>query len=567
MKAVERSASLLPSFASVWRFALPVVVTATLCLVVFYHVYYAEVVNVATPVCPVCQQALTEPPPVFVEPCKDAPHTEAAIVAPVPAAEETEPVLNASRTLRTYTFDAEPQQNQIKDVSGNGVDAVNVGAVWLESSGSRAGVMQFNKEGSRIDLPGFSVDAGVISFWFKTEMEMPAEHDHDACLMDFRSPLPKTGPIITISKAGAVGLQIGWGRNNMVVNQYSKDNGFNDNKWHHLEFVFFNGRGRRTAGKVELLIDGNKQIEQKASSWELDPARQIYLGRSADPWWTPLEGFLDDFNVTETPPPPLNVRPRPKRPDGSPAMPQVELFIGISTAFQNADLRLAVRETWLRYHSLWDGKIVHRFFVGQTANTELLATVQAENDKYKDIVFLPFMDTYNNLSLKTMHLSKWATDHYDFTYLLKMDDDTFLRLDRYVARLQNKPIEMFYYGLAEPGWQPHRKGKWAVSYEDWPDGKEGPPWQHGFIYTMSFDCATWLGDALPKPRLHLEDVNTGIILSDHGVAAPYMGGILGSGCSEDMTASHYVPGSTMREWYRNSLTGRTMCSNTPYSDT
>jgi len=245
-------------------------------------------------------------------------------------------------------------------------------------------------------------------------------------------------------------------------------------------------------------------------------------------------------------------------------LPKLKLFIGITTAYRNEPLRDAVRNSWLRYHSLWDNQWAYRFFLGETNEPDLYAAAVAEQSKNQDIVFLPFLDTYNNLSRKTMWLSGWAVDHYDFTFLLKIDDDTFLRLDRYVGLLQGKPTEGFYYGMAEGGYSPARDGKWAVPESEFPSGKVGPPWQHGFIYTMSRDCAIWLKEALPEPRIHLEDINTAIILADHHVAVPGMPGIMGSGCSEGMIASHYSGGDSMLNWYHNSVTGSTICSATPW---
>eukprot|EP01116_Phalansterium_solitarium_P017763 TRINITY_DN4455_c0_g1_i1.p1 TRINITY_DN4455_c0_g1~~TRINITY_DN4455_c0_g1_i1.p1 ORF type:complete len:346 (-),score=54.09 TRINITY_DN4455_c0_g1_i1:137-1174(-) len=245
----------------------------------------------------------------------------------------------------------------------------------------------------------------------------------------------------------------------------------------------------------------------------------------------------------------------------------VKLFIAITSAYQNTKLRQAVRKTWLNYWTLWGGQITHRFFFGETDNATLRGMLDVESRTYNDVVVLPFFDSYRNLSRKTMWLSRWAVDNYNFTYLLKIDDDTFLRLDRYVVKLQAKPTQRFYYGNADPYYLPERGGKQGVTEEEYPTSwGRGPPWQHGFIYTMSHDCVNWIAAALPEPKIYLEDINTALILAEHNLSTPSMVGIRSSGCTEDMVATHYASIECMHHWYLNSLCGASMCSESSWTD-
>ncbi len=57
--------------------------------------------------------------------------------------------------------------------------------------------------------------------------------------------------------------------------------------------------------------------------------------------------------------------------------------------------------------------------MAKTNNTKLWEDAQKENTIFEDIVFLDFTDSFYNLSLKTMGMSKWFVDNYNFDYMLK----------------------------------------------------------------------------------------------------------------------------------------------------
>lgn len=48
----------------------------------------------------------------------------------------------------------------------------------------------------------------------------------------------------------------------------------------------------------------------------------------------------------------------------------------------------------------------YKFFLAQTTNTTAYEEAQAENSKHKDIIFCDFMDSYQNVSLKTMAIAR-----------------------------------------------------------------------------------------------------------------------------------------------------------------
>merc|ERR1719187_1951591 len=66
------------------------------------------------------------------------------------------------------------------------------------------------------------------------------------------------------------------------------------------------------------------------------------------------------------------------------------------------------------------------FMFGLSSNPVLNAVVRQESKKHQDIIMEDFVDTYNNLTLKTMMGLKWVTyfcGNAQFVY--KVDDDMF----------------------------------------------------------------------------------------------------------------------------------------------
>ena len=109
--------------------------------------------------------------------------------------------------------------------------------------------------------------------------------------------------------------------------------------------------------------------------------------------------------------------PRPDQllrvePLGSIETEQKHILIGICSCHRNVARREAVRETWIR--SLPSG-VAALFFMGDGARC-------AENGT----VCLPVLDDYDSLPAKVHYFYRYALAHYEFAYLFKCDDDTYV---------------------------------------------------------------------------------------------------------------------------------------------
>jgi hypothetical protein len=93
-----------------------------------------------------------------------------------------------------------------------------------------------------------------------------------------------------------------------------------------------------------------------------------------------------------------------------------KILVAICSCDKYFAKRQAVRQTWLTQKA--EG-IDARFFIGAVA-----APLE------EDMISLPVDDGYNHLPLKMKALYAYALRHFDFQWLFKCDDDTYLKLER-----------------------------------------------------------------------------------------------------------------------------------------
>lgn len=77
------------------------------------------------------------------------------------------------------------------------------------------------------------------------------------------------------------------------------------------------------------------------------------------------------------------------------------------------------------------------FLLGDTDSLEAQNQVMEESSKYGDVIQEGFLDTYNNLTLKSVMLLKWVRSHCRHArYIMKTDDDMFVNLPRLIGFLE-----------------------------------------------------------------------------------------------------------------------------------
>ncbi|XP_026472950.1 N-acetyllactosaminide beta-1,3-N-acetylglucosaminyltransferase 2-like isoform X3 [Ctenocephalides felis] len=160
---------------------------------------------------------------------------------------------------------------------------------------------------------------------------------------------------------------------------------------------------------------------------------------------------------------------------------------------------------------------------------ELQHLVDIESEQYQDIIQENFIDSYNNLTLKSVMMLKWVSSHcsHSVQYLMKVDDDMFVNVNKLIYELKclnlkntsntnlasnssfnsNKNNHLLMGSLIK-GAKPiaDSANKW-YSPQYMYSGKVYPPYLSGTGYVMSIETANTLyKTALVTPIFHLEDI-------------------------------------------------------------
>ena len=100
----------------------------------------------------------------------------------------------------------------------------------------------------------------------------------------------------------------------------------------------------------------------------------------------------------------------------------VFLLIMVPSAVSNFEQRDAIRRTWGNV-STTKPTVLLKFVLGKSKDTVHQSLAKTENSIYNDILFEEILETYENLSQKSISLLRWAsTNCKGVKYLLKIDD-------------------------------------------------------------------------------------------------------------------------------------------------
>ncbi|KAF5758519.1 putative galactosylxylosylprotein 3-beta-galactosyltransferase [Helianthus annuus] len=254
----------------------------------------------------------------------------------------------------------------------------------------------------------------------------------------------------------------------------------------------------------------------------------------------------------------------PPLPDGP-----VDMFVGVLSAGNHFAERMAVRKSWMQHKLVKSSRVVARFFVALHARKEVNIELKKESDFFGDIVIVPYMDNYDLVVLKTVAICEYGVRTAAAKYIMKCDDDTFVRVDAVLN--EAKKIgdgKSLYVGNINYYHKPLRHGKWSVTYEEWPE-EDYPPYANGPGYVLSSDVADFIATEFEKRRLKLfkmEDVSMGMWVEQFNAtkAVEYVHSLkfCQFGCIEDYYTAHYQsPRQMLCMWNKLQLHGRPQCCN------
>ncbi|XWS22516.1 hypothetical protein CRYUN_Cryun29cG0042900 [Craigia yunnanensis] len=253
----------------------------------------------------------------------------------------------------------------------------------------------------------------------------------------------------------------------------------------------------------------------------------------------------------------------PPLPDGN-----VELFIGIISAGNHFAERMAVRKSWMQHKLIKSSKVVACFFVALNGRKEVNVELEKEAEYFGDVVIVPYMDNYDLVVLKTVAICEYGVRTVDTKYIMKCDDDTFVRVDAVIEEAKKVGDKSLYIGNMNYYHKPLRNGKWAVTYEEWPE-EDYPAYANGPGYIVSADIARFIVAEFEKHKLRLfkmEDVSMGMWVDKFNSSKPveYQHSLkfCQFGCIEDYYTAHYQsPRQMLCMWDKLLNQGKPQCCN------
>ncbi|KAM4040081.1 beta-1,3-galactosyltransferase 2-like isoform 2-T2 [Anomaloglossus baeobatrachus] len=195
------------------------------------------------------------------------------------------------------------------------------------------------------------------------------------------------------------------------------------------------------------------------------------------------------------------------------------LVIMVLVRCQDLETRRTIRETWGN-ESIYDVEVVKVFLVGlpQIAPEKTRHVLEEESATFGDIIQQDFIDTYYNLTLKSLMGMEWVTKFCPTaSYALKVDSDMFLNVDYLIHNVlyPDVPIRTNYFtGAIVKGFRPvrYKASKWYVPIEIYPNDTY-PTYCSGAGYVFSLDMAKKIYDVAQKIWvIPMEDAFMGICL-------------------------------------------------------
>lgn len=134
--------------------------------------------------------------------------------------------------------------------------------------------------------------------------------------------------------------------------------------------------------------------------------------------------------------------------------PGIELVIVVTSRPSSIYQRLAIRNSWgrpdsvINQHLFKDKKFdfISIFAIGQTPNKITQNIIEKESQGFGDILQLFYIDSYENLTNKTLLTLEWLSYNCEPKFVLKTDDDCFVNLLSLEPWLHALKSDILYVG-------------------------------------------------------------------------------------------------------------------------
>ncbi|XP_029545500.1 beta-1,3-galactosyltransferase 2 [Salmo trutta] len=202
------------------------------------------------------------------------------------------------------------------------------------------------------------------------------------------------------------------------------------------------------------------------------------------------------------------------------------LVLIVPVAPGNLAARDAIRRTWGN-ETLVQGKKVQTLFMlglpGGPNAQELQEKVNQESQVHHDLLQSNFLDSYLNLTIKTMVIMDWLATHCtNATYAMKIDSDMFLNVENLMTMLLRPDVPKMNYLTGMLMWDRpvirNPNSKWYVPVEMLADNRY-PTYTLGMGYVFSNDLPVRFVEVSKDIKLfNIEDAYVGACMKKLGLS-------------------------------------------------
>ena len=196
---------------------------------------------------------------------------------------------------------------------------------------------------------------------------------------------------------------------------------------------------------------------------------------------------------------------------------ELEWIIYVHSGASNADRRQALRRTWASEQLFKRPVTKVAFMIGMPTEPHIFQALLQEFKEYGDLVVGNFMDSYRNLTLKSIMALKWVSTYCtNAKHALKTDDDVFLNIVEVITLIKKQPQQtrlitcpVFNEKDMPILRDPKSCMKWCAEPTDFPGDMGYPRYCSGTAYTLSVDIMGDMYQAALRTRFFfIDDVFT-----------------------------------------------------------
>ncbi|XP_065218483.1 beta-1,3-galactosyltransferase 6 [Planococcus citri] len=243
-------------------------------------------------------------------------------------------------------------------------------------------------------------------------------------------------------------------------------------------------------------------------------------------------------------------------------LPNIYLIIVILSAAGNLEKREAIRKTWL---SSDISNVKHVFVIGEQDLKYDIHTIEAEIITYHDILFLKNVsDSYDALTVKLLQSFVGVEKLWDFKFLLKTDDDSYVRLPSMISELKSKydHLTTLYWGFFDGSAHVKKAGKWKES--NWFLCDRYLPYALGGGYVLSQRLVQFIAHNSEYLNIYkTEDVSVGSWLSPLNITRVHDSRFdteyKSRGCFNSYLVTHKHEPDDMRKIHSNLMSSGNLC--------